>query len=197
METVLMSEMFAVGAWKRETDVCSYSGWLLVHNIEHWTAVQKCWASDGCDRLLGSSRACGETAVVSLPQCCVTETAAWCHAVSTQSWAAPYGCISLNWCQLRCLYYLQTWARLNCLFNSFLVSYYMMKYLSSTLLILTFRNLFLGGPSTHGAFQKPEESGGKEKGWRWLEVPLLIEGGKNMMFYLKHWILWEILRCCH
>lgn len=62
----------------------------------------------------------------------------------------------------------------------------MMKYLSSTLLILTFRNLFLGGPSTHGAFQKPEESGGKEKGWRWLEVPLLIEGGKNMMFYLKH-----------
>lgn len=28
-------------------------GWLLVHIIEQWSAVQNCLASTGCGRLLG------------------------------------------------------------------------------------------------------------------------------------------------
>lgn len=147
------------GKGKQMAAVTVEHGWLLVHNTEQWSAVQNCWASSGCGRLGKVAELAERQRLLAYPQCCVNETQFLCvllcpHHMAALAWIDASSGICII-CRLGPDY--TAYSTL-----AFLLSQYMMKYLSGTLVILTFIDLyFLGGFSTHGAFIRTEKSGVK------------------------------------
>lgn len=147
METVLMSEMFSVGAWKREADGCSYWwAWLAVGAVECRVAEL---AGRGWVRLAARRQSLCRGCELS-PGAAVT----LCPVVSP--WAQPHHMAALASVPASSGASLEIWARLHCLVNSGVFSA-PGNYELSFWYLCCLDLYFLGGFSTHGTFIRPDD----------------------------------------